>query len=496
MRQNIQNKCQLITYPDSLGGDLANLHFVMNGFLRECFGGVHILHFYPSSADRGFAPPTHLEVDEKFGTWRDLELIREDYDLMADFVINHISRQSKEFQDFQANGAQSPYKDLFYSKNRLLQEGATEETFDLIYRRKPREPFVEIFFSDGSKDKVWCTFDNEQIDINLFSETGKQYFRDSLLRLARRPPNILRIDAFGYAVKKLGTNCFCVEPGTSELLSEVSDIVSAFGVEILPEIHEHHSVALRLAEMGYWTYDFCLPMLVLNAVYSYSAKYLKDWLAICPRKQFTTLDTHDGLPYLDVRGLIPEDELEQTAEKLYSYGANVNKRYSVDPEFDNLGVYQINCTYYSALNNHDELYLIARAIQFFTPGIPQIYYVGMLAGENDIALAERTKVGRNINRQSFSVDEIQKRVQRPVVQELIKLVRFRNSYPAFSGDFTILQGTTDNLLEIAWKADKSTTKLVVMFDTVNKCISATIEYYDLTLSKKSTFASYSASNLS
>ena len=77
---------------------------------------------------------------------------------------------------------------------------------------------------------------------------------------------------------------------------------------------------------------------------------------------------------------------------------------------------QINCSYYSAVGNRDDWYLLARAIQFFTPGIPLVYYVGLLAGENDVALVEATKNGRDINRHEFSLDEAIGETDRPVVR--------------------------------------------------------------------------------
>ncbi|MEX1347441.1 MAG: sucrose phosphorylase, partial [Desulfobacterales bacterium] len=59
----LQNKINLITYPDSLGNNLLELHYVLRRYLTRAIGGVHILPFYPSSADRGFAPLTYDEVD-------------------------------------------------------------------------------------------------------------------------------------------------------------------------------------------------------------------------------------------------------------------------------------------------------------------------------------------------------------------------------------------------------------------------------------------------
>lgn len=109
----LQNKVQLITYPDSLGHNLLELHYVLRKYLRKALGGVHILPFYPSSADRGFSPLTYDEVDPAFGSWEDVDKIGRDFDLVIDFMVNHISRQSLFFQDYIEKGAASPYADMF-----------------------------------------------------------------------------------------------------------------------------------------------------------------------------------------------------------------------------------------------------------------------------------------------------------------------------------------------------------------------------------------------
>lgn len=153
-------------------------------------------------------------------------------------------------------------------------------------------------------------------------------------------------------------------------------------------------------------------------------------------KQFTTLDTHDGIGVVDARDLLTDEELDYTSEELYKVGANVKKVYS-SANYNNLDIYQINSTYYSALGDNDRSYLLARAIQVFAPGIPQIYYVGLLAGKNDIELLEATKEGRNINRHYYDLAEIEEEVQRPVIQQLFALLKFRNESAAFDLDGTI-----------------------------------------------------------
>jgi sucrose phosphorylase len=220
-------------------------------------------------------------------------------------------------------------------------------------------------------------------------------------------------------------------------------------VTVLPEIHEHYSIQLKIADQDYYVYDFALPMLVLHALFSGKVNRLVHWLEICPRKQFTTLDTHDGIGVVDVKDLLSDEEAEMTRESLYSQGANVKKIYSTEA-YNNLDIYQINCTYYSALGNNDQAYLLARAIQCFAPGIPQIYYVGLLAGVNDIALLEETKEGRNINRHYYTQEEIDVEVERPVVQKLFNILKFRNSNPAFDGEIQIEQLDENNMV-ITWE---------------------------------------------
>lgn len=102
----LKNKVQLITYPDSMGGDLKTLHeILLKHFTDIAAGGVHILPPFPSSGDRGFAPLTYLEIEPSFGTWEDIQAIGEKFDVLVDLMVNHISRQSSYFQDFLAKGS-------------------------------------------------------------------------------------------------------------------------------------------------------------------------------------------------------------------------------------------------------------------------------------------------------------------------------------------------------------------------------------------------------
>ncbi|WMJ85877.1 sucrose phosphorylase [Anaerocolumna sp. MB42-C2] len=464
MKKKLDNKIMLITYSDSMGKNLKDLERILSAYFKKAIGGLHILPFFPSSGDRGFAPIDYTKVDTAFGDWSDVKRLAEEYYLMFDYMINHISAQSSYYKDFLANKELSPYKDLFIRYKDFWEGGEpTEEQVDAIYKRKPRAPYVDAFFADGTTEKVWCTFDEEQIDINVKSEAAKNFIRSNLVGMCEHGVAIIRLDAFAYATKKAGTSCFFVEPDVWELLNETTKNLQPYEVEILPEIHEHYTMQLKIAEKDYYVYDFALPMLLIHALYYGKTEYLKNWLEICPRKQFTTLDTHDGIGVVDVKDLLPDDEISRTKEDIFKFGANVKKVYNT-AAYNNLDIYQVNCTYYSALGDDDEAYLLARAVQFFAPGIPQVYYVGLLAGKNDLKLLEETKVGRNINRHYYTEEEIAEEVKRPVVAKLLKLMEFRNSCKAFDGSFSMRE-CADHKLHIVREFDGCTAELLADFKT-------------------------------
>lgn len=437
----------LITYADSFGKNLKELKHVLDTHFDREIGAVHILPFFPSSGDRGFAPLTYEEVEPAFGTWADVEAIAKDRELMFDFMINHLSRRSGEFQDFVQNHEASVYKDMFIRFKDFWPGGApTQEEIDMLNKRKNQAPCERIAFADGTQEDIWCTFSSEQMDLNLESEKTWEFAERSLRFLMEHGASMIRLDAFAFATKKLGTSCFFVEPEMWECMRRVQRILDEKQVPMLPEIHDHYTVQLKIAGHGYPVYDFALPLLVLHTLYTGNAARLKHWLSICPRNQYTTLDTHDGIGAVDAEGLLTEEELTQVVERTAQNGAVMKMDFSAKAKKKPV-VYQIECTYYSALGEDDRAYLLARAIQFFAPGTPQVYYVGLLAGENDYELMKRTNYPRNISRHNYTVPEIEHAVQKPVVQKLCELMRLRNEYAAFDGE-TVISDLPDNLLEI------------------------------------------------
>lgn len=377
-------------------------------------------------------------------------------------MINHISKHSKYYQDYQAKKNQSKYANLFLNWDKFWPESRpTQADVDLIYKRKDKAPYQEITFSDGTKTKLWNTFGEEQIDLDVNQQVTQKFIKETLRQLIDHGADIIRLDAFAYAVKKIDTNDFFVEPEIWELLKKVQNDINDKGATILPEIHEHYSMPFKISKHGYFIYDFALPMVTLYSLYSGKSKELAKWLKMSPMKQFTTLDTHDGIGVVDARDILTPEEINYTTNNLYKVGANVKRKYS-SAEYHNLDIYQINTSFYSALGNDDKKYFMARLLQIFAPGIPQVYYMGLLAGENDIKLLEETKEGRNINRHYYSREEVEQEVKRPIVTSLLKLLTFRNQEKAFDLDGTIDVSTpNDEEIEIVRQNKDKTRKAVL-----------------------------------
>jgi sucrose 6(F)-phosphate phosphorylase len=474
----VKNQVQLITYPDSLGGDLKSLNHVLLEHFSDIFmGGVHILPPFPSSGDRGFAPKTYLEIEPAFGTWDDIKSIGENFDILVDLMVNHISKQSEYFQDFLEKGRKSKFADLFITLDKLWKEGKpVKSDIDKMFLRRP-SPFSTFTIEEtGEEEKIWTTFGktnpSEQVDLDVKSEQVKQLLTQFFVNFKRQNVKIVRLDAVGYVIKKLGTSCFFVEPEIFEFLDWMMDLANSLDIELLPEVHAHYSIQYKLCDHGCWIYDFILPYRVLETLINKNSEDLIHYLKNRQHKQFTMLDCHDGVPVKpDLDDLIDTKEARKIVDICLERGSNLSLILSDEHKAsDGFGVHQIRGTYYSMLNCNDDAYLAARAIQFFTPGVPQVYYVGLLAGENDYKNAEKTGDGREINRHNYSLEEIEQSLRKDVVQRLLKLIKFRNEYDAFNGKFKVLDSKSDEL-HLFWEKDHKQCTLFIDLRTNKSVIS-------------------------
>jgi sucrose phosphorylase len=255
-------------------------------------------------------------------------------------------------------------------------------------------------------------------------------------------------------------------------------------MESLLEIHSHYEEQVQTAESVDRVYDFALPPLLLQALQSGSSRVLHSWLEMSPRNAITVLDTHDGIGIVDVGpsddrpGLLTPEEIDELVEGLHR-STGGESRLATGQAASNLDLYQVNATYFSAVGEKENDYLLARLVQFLAPGIPQVYYAGLLAATNDMALLDETGVGRDINRPYFSRAEVEERLDAPVVRRLLKLIRFRNTHPAFDGEFE-LGPPQEHQLSLSWTG-------------LGSSIVARVDFADKTFTVETTDAGTSSS---
>jgi len=433
----------LLAYADRLGRDLPGLRRLLAAGPLAAFAGVHVLPFFTphDGADAGFDPVDHTTVDPRLGGWDDVAaLAGAGLEVTADLIVNHVSADSAEFRDWLARGDASPAAGMFLTYDTVFPAGATEAQITAFYRPRPGLPFTPYRFDDGTRRLVWTTFLPSQVDLDVRHPVAQDYLRRVLRVLAAAGVRTVRLDAVGYAVKATGTDGF-MTPQTLDFLRDVTALAHADGLRVLVEVHSHYSHQQALAEVVDLVYDFAVPPLLLHALGTGTVERLTRWLEIRPANAVTVLDTHDGIGVVDagpsgsLPGLLDRTEMAAVFARAAELTGGESALASTAVAWENLP-HQVNSTFYSVLGGSDVAYLLARAVQLFLPGEPQVYYVGLLAGRNDMELFERTGVGRDANRHHYRPEEVAAALEQEVVRALLSLVALRSDHPAFDGDFS------------------------------------------------------------
>ena len=293
-----------------------------------------------------------------------------------------------------------------------------------------------------------------QMDLNIKSPLVWEFYDNTLKKLGGYGAQIVRLDAFAYAPKEPGEKNFLNEPGTWDLLGRLKVLADKHGVTLLPEIHSKYEEMIheKISDHGYMTYDFFLPGLIIDAFERKTGAVLTKWIKEIQEKKIRTvnmLGCHDGIPLLDLKGLLEDEQIENLIDLVVSRGGYVKDLHGQKNIY-----YQVNATYYSALGENDKKLLLARAIQMFMPGKPQVWYLDLFAGKNNHEAVEQAGSGghKEINRTNLSLEDIQKGLQQKVVRDQIELIRFRNTFPAFGFDakLTVLD-STEQVLKLKWE---------------------------------------------
>lgn len=550
----------LNVYPDSMGGTLDDIAaFLQKEEMENVFSSCYVLpSLFHTDLDRGFSVIDY-SLNKMLASREALDQLEAlGIDLKLDFILNHASVLSKQFQDILKKGDQSEYRDFFIDWNKFWKECGkmTEEGYiqpdekyikDMFFR-KPGLPILMVRFPDGRDVPYWNTFYQEityrtvdaqdlmqaaglqytesvmlaevlnhqtsegkkpeeilsaeknkkitrfmseeekkkvvdymeagrrylgQMDLNIKSPLVWEFYDNTLKKLAEYGAKIVRLDAFAYAPKEPGEKNFLNEPGTWELLEKVRKLADKYNLTLLPEIHASYGEKNyeQIAEKGYMTYDFFLPGLIIDALESGNGKHLSDWANELVEKNIHTvnmLGCHDGIPLLDLKGMLAEERIQKLIDTVVSRGGYVKDLHGKKNMY-----YQVNAAYFSALGEDNDKMLLARALQLFMPGKPQIWYLDLFNGKNDYEAVKRAGAGghKEINRTNLTTEQMEMALQQPMVKKQIEMIRFRNNSPAFAEESSITVNTDKNKIEFVWKNGGYQAKLMADLKTFQYVIT-------------------------
>jgi sucrose phosphorylase len=319
------------------------------------------------------------------------------------------------------------------------------------------------------------------MDVNAQSEAVWVFYDETLSKLRDYGCKIVRLDAFAYLHKEVGSSNFFNRPGTWNYLERIRKMAETKGLSLLPEIHAEYGSGLHeeVASKGFLIYDFFLPGLILHTLETGSKKALLKWAREIQEKGYKTINMlgcHDGIPLLDLKGkevngaykegLLEDEEIENLLDTILRRGGRIKNLY--DPNGRKISYYQVNATYFSALGEDPRKLLLARAIQLFMPGTPQIWYLDLFAGKNDYAAADKLgKAGhKEINRTNLTLAEIELTQSNKIVKDQLTLLRVRNSVEAFDGVLTI-HSTDESLLDVEWRYGNDKARLRADLNALN-----------------------------
>ncbi|PUB87161.1 MAG: glycosidase [gamma proteobacterium symbiont of Ctena orbiculata] len=392
------------------------------------------------------------------------------------------------------DGSQRPYWNTFYQQVSYkpvsaadftgIQGLAQEHTASvaaIVNKNIDVEREVEDMDLDGYahyKSEILTVVEGKrrylgQMDLNVKSELVWQFYEETLKKLKAYGAKIIRLDAFAYLHKEPGESNFFNRPGTWKYLERLKQIAKRYDLTIFPEIHSEYGAGLHreVAEKGYPIYDFFFPGLVIDALEQASNRHLLNWIKEIQEKQLQTINMlgcHDGIPLLDLRGsqvkgvsregLLDEVRIQALIDRIIERGGRVKNLYGSDGK--KIAYYQVNATFFSALGEDESKLRLARAIQLFMPGIPQVWYLDLFAGKNDYQAADRGGPGghKEINRSNLSLDAVEAGLKRTIVKDQLELIRLRNCSNAFSGQLAI-EPTDSHLLQLTWRNGKAYARL-------------------------------------
>lgn len=444
-----QQSCVFITYGDMIRCEeepgLATLERFAREYLHGLVTVIHLLPFFPSSSDGGFSVINYREVDPALGSWDNVEMLGQEFRLMVDLVLNHVSSRSKWFEDYR--GAIAPARDYFIE---------VDPETDLSQVVRPRtSPLLTPVTTVKGEKHVWTTFSEDQIDLNYANPDVLLEMMDILLGYINRGAVIVRLDAIAYLWKEIGTPCIN-HPCTHQIVKLLRDLFEHItpGALLLTETNLPHAENVSYfgdGDEAHMVYQFSLAPLLLHTIHSGSAAHLTRWARSlsspppgCTFLNFTA--SHDGIGIRPLEGLLDPQEIDHLVAVVKQCGGYVSSRSGKGGEEV---VYELNITYFDALQDpersddipwHLHRFFCSQVIMLGLRGLPAVYFHSLVGGRNNAREVAETGIKRMVNRGRWKDDELRRLLNDPqslnamVYSRYAELLRRRSTLAAFHPD--------------------------------------------------------------
>jgi len=484
----------LITYGNSIISKSTHPFESLNEFskryLKNHIKNIHLLPFFPYSSDDGFSIIDYYKVNENFGTWKDIENLNEDFDLMFDGVINHISAKSEWFKGYLSG--EEKYKNFFIE---------AESSDELKKVTRPRAlPLLNEFETANGKKNIWTTFSRDQIDLNYKSKELLLEIIDVVLFYVSKGSRFLRLDAIGYLWKEIGTSCIHLDNThlVIQLFRDILNIVAPSTV-LITETNVSHKENISYFGNGIneaqMVYQFPLPPLVLHAIHFGDGRYLSNWakeLKLNSERTtfFNFLASHDGVGLMPAKDILPKKDIEKVVEQVKKNGGYVS--YKDNPD-GTQSAYELNINYFDALisdndteNDKINKFILAQSILLSIIGVPAIYIHSLVGSRNYYDGVKNTGRNRSINRESLDfeklVNEIENKdnLRNKIYQKYVEVIDIRKKEVCFHPNANMEIVDIDNRL-FCYKRINGDSEILVINNMSNEEVDIVIdkEYVDI-----------------
>ena len=475
----------LITYPDAIYRKDESTLKTLAEFIKNRLGGlssvIHVLPFLPSTSDGGFSVSNHEKIEENFGDWNDLKNLAITHKVMADLVLNHVSASHPWVHQFLKT--EEPGSSYIVAPSQI-------DIWEEVIRPRNSSLFTNVKTDKGFKN-VWTTFGPDQIDVDWRNPYVFIEFLKLLVRYINNGSEWIRLDAIAFIWKEPHTTCLHLDPVhlIVKLLNKCLKIIKPSAVLITEtNVPEDENLSyLTDGDEANLAYNFTLPPLLLEAIYTGQTDLLNNWLSNWNELPTCTsllnfTSSHDGIGLRALEGIMENNRVHNLLVESEKRGGLVSHRRMSNGKDQ---PYELNISWWSAMSHigsditllQFERFLLSQVFTLSLKGVPAFYLPSILASPNDLDTFRKTGQRRDLNREKFEANkliDLLKNFDSPAsknISYLSHIVKVRSRLKAFHPEACMKCISTDIDNCIIFQRGSGEDRVYVICNMSEKCLN-------------------------